>query len=233
MEESQRQESPLFTSAPSPSSKGRRYWISASVLLHVLILWLVVHPPAPTFVKVKEVRAGRNGTTTSIIYSHYDGEASAERTVSRSDSSSQSAQLHLNSPARSKARSYAPQVPAEGNASQTAENSSSAAPPAGQTYGTSPDGELSGSEIRPALPVYGPYPKARLTELPNHQEGNVIVEIAIDEQGKIVQTKVLQSMGPNIDELVLRALADWRFKPATRDGVPIASLQDVYFHFPT
>jgi protein TonB len=87
--------------------------------------------------------------------------------------------------------------------------------------------------IRPALPVYGPTPKAKLDELPAKQEGSVIVEINIDEQGKIVGTKVLQSLGPVIDQRVLEALSEWRFTPATRDGVAISSLQDVYFHFPS
>lgn len=233
MEASERQEQPMFSSARGSSSPGRRYWISASVLLHVLAVWLVVHRPSPTFIKVNQVRSGRNGTSVSIIYSPFDGYASDEHTASRSDSSLQSAKLPLNLPTRSKARSYAPQVPAKGNESTVAENSSSASPPAGKTSGTSLYGDLSESEIRPALPVYGPYPRASVTELPNHQEGNVIVEITIDEQGKIVQTKVLQSMGPDIDALVLHALTEWKFKPATRDGVPIASLQDVYFHFPT
>jgi TonB family protein len=233
MEVREYQEQPMFSSNAGRSSLGRRYWISASVLLHVLVLWLVVHRPSPTFIKVNQVREGRNGASVSIIYSPYDGFASAEHTVSQSDSSLQSAKLHLNQPAHSKARSYAPQVPAKGNASTVAENSSSASPPAGKTSGTSLYGDLSESEIRPALPVYGPYPRAGLAELPNRQEGNVIIEITIDEQGKIVQTKVLQSMGADIDALVLHALAEWRFKPATKDGVPIASLQDVYFHFPT
>ena len=61
----------------------------------------------------------------------------------------------------------------------------------------------------------------------------MIVEIAIDEQGKVVRTRILQSLGTDIDQRVLLALAEWRFTPATRNGRAIASLQDVYFPFPS
>jgi hypothetical protein len=42
---------------------------------------------------------------------------------------------------------------------------------------------------------------------------------------------VLQSMGSRLDEKVLIALENWHFRPATRNGAPIASKQDAIFHF--
>jgi hypothetical protein len=44
---------------------------------------------------------------------------------------------------------------------------------------------------------------------------------------------VLRTVGYGIEEKVLAALENWRFKPATQDGVAIPSQQDVYFHFPS
>jgi hypothetical protein len=41
----------------------------------------------------------------------------------------------------------------------------------------------------------------------------------------------VQSLGPAIDEKVLAALENWHFHPATRDGVPTPSKQDVVYHF--
>lgn len=114
-----------------------------------------------------------------------------------------------------------------------AEMTSAPAPPAGELYGSSRYGRSLSTEIRPALPVYGPTPSASLSELPDRKPGNVIVEIAIDEQGKVVQSRILQSLGPEIDQRVLAALTEWRFTPATRNGRAIASLQDVYFPFPS
>ena len=59
----------------------------------------------------------------------------------------------------------------------------------------------------------------------------MVVEITIDESGNIVARTVVQSLGAAIDEKVLAALENWRFHPATRDGVPIPSKQDVVYHF--
>jgi TonB family protein len=63
-------------------------------------------------------------------------------------------------------------------------------------------------------------------------EGDVIVEVTIDEQGTIVQRVVLHSLGPAVDNRVLAALEKWQFTPASKNGIPIPSKQDVYYHFP-
>lgn len=60
----------------------------------------------------------------------------------------------------------------------------------------------------------------------------MIVEITIDEKGNIVEKTVVRSLVPAVNLKVLAALENWRFRPATRDGVPIPSKQDVYYHFP-
>ena len=61
--------------------------------------------------------------------------------------------------------------------------------------------------------------------------GDVIVEITIDEQGNVVKTAVLKGIRNDLDQKVIATLQNWRFKPATQDGVPIPSQQDVHFHF--
>jgi TonB family protein len=59
-----------------------------------------------------------------------------------------------------------------------------------------------------------------------------VVEITIDETGNIVQKVVLHSLGPAVDGRLLAALEKWHFAPASKNGVPIPSKQDVYYHFP-
>ena len=61
--------------------------------------------------------------------------------------------------------------------------------------------------------------------------GDVIVEITIDEQGNVVKTAVLKGIRNDLDQKVIATVQGWRFKPATQDGVPIPSQQDVHFHF--
>jgi protein TonB len=70
-------------------------------------------------------------------------------------------------------------------------------------------------------------------ELPTGVQGDVIVEVTIDAKGMVAETRLLQGLGHGIDERVIAVLHEWRFRPATRNGVPIPSKHDVHFHFPS
>ena len=63
-------------------------------------------------------------------------------------------------------------------------------------------------------------------------EGDVIVEVTIDAQGNVVETKLLQGIGYGVEQKVLAVLQRWHFRPAMRDGVTIASQHIVHFHYP-
>jgi protein TonB len=90
---------------------------------------------------------------------------------------------------------------------------------------------MSGYEARPAFPITFPDPPR--SDLPDGVNGDVVVEVTIDSQGNVAETKVLRSLGNGVDEKVLATLRNWRFTPATMNGVAIASRQDVHFHFPS
>lgn len=85
--------------------------------------------------------------------------------------------------------------------------------------------------MQPALPIVGP--DVPRSSLPPGIEGSVVVEVTIDTQGNVTATRVLQSLGPEVDDKVIATLHTWRFRPATTDGVASVSKQDVYFHFPS
>jgi len=103
--------------------------------------------------------------------------------------------------------------------------------PAGSPYGSLYYGKATGPEVRPALPIVARDP-AIGSDLTREITGDVVVEVTIDEQGKIVELKLIQSLSQSIDQLVMAAVAKWQFLPATRNGTPIPSKQDVYYHFP-
>lgn len=107
----------------------------------------------------------------------------------------------------------------------------SSAPPSGSVYGSSLVGSPIGQEVRPALRVKGSEPTVNPAEFAG-LEGNVVIEITIDDRGNVVEKNLLQSLSPGVDRKVLAALEDWHFLPATRDGVAISSKEDVYYHFP-
>lgn len=104
---------------------------------------------------------------------------------------------------------------------------------AGSALGTVIDGPIEGHEVHVALPVVFPDPAVVRSELPRDLKGDVIVEVTIDAEGNVVETKLVQAIGHGIDEKVVAALRQRRYQPATLDGVPVASKQDVHFHFPS
>jgi TonB family protein len=104
---------------------------------------------------------------------------------------------------------------------------------AGSALGTVIDGPVEGHEVHVAFPVVFPDPPVSRSELPRDLKGDVIVEVTIDAQGNVVETRVVQAIGHGIDEKIVAALRQWRYQPATLDGVPVASKHDVYFHFPS
>ncbi len=63
-------------------------------------------------------------------------------------------------------------------------------------------------------------------------EGVVVIEIVIDEAGKITNAKVLDSPGPNFSQAALDALKQWKFQPARgADGKPLAVRTAISFDF--
>ncbi len=104
---------------------------------------------------------------------------------------------------------------------------------AGSNTGSMSQGPALGREAAPALPIVFPDPAIYPWQLARGLQGDVIVEVTIDEQGSVTETRVLQSLQQDIDEKVIATLRNWRFKPATVDGVAISSRQDVHFHFPS
>ncbi|HZR66090.1 MAG TPA: TonB family protein [Terriglobales bacterium] len=103
---------------------------------------------------------------------------------------------------------------------------------AGAPNGSLSNGPAAGVEATPALPMVFPDPEIHPWQLSGLQ-GDVIVEVTIDEKGNVTDTKVLQSLKQEIDEKVIATLKGWRFTPAKVDGVAISSRQDVHFHFPS
>jgi len=104
---------------------------------------------------------------------------------------------------------------------------------AGSPRGSALDGPAEGDEIRPGFAISFAPPRVSRWELPGGKEGDVIVELTIDEQGKVVEEKLLQGMAPDIDERVIATLRVWRFRPATRNGLAIPFKYDARFHFPS
>jgi TonB family protein len=104
---------------------------------------------------------------------------------------------------------------------------------AGSPLGTLIDGPITGHEVHVAYPTVYPDPPVDRAELPRDLVGDVVIEVTIDSQGNVVETKIVQAIGHGIDEKIEATLRRWHYQPATLDGTPVASRHDVHFHFPS
>jgi periplasmic protein TonB len=85
--------------------------------------------------------------------------------------------------------------------------------------------------IQIALTTYSPSPAPDLSALPHGVQGDVVVDVTIDPTGKVAELAVLHTLGYGIESSVIGTLKTWTFRPATKDGSPIASVQELHFHF--
>lgn len=199
---------------------------------------MMLRAPTPSIVKVNQIRQGNGGRSLARLYwsgqdlNAVNGPAESrskndrEQTIrsKKLPSPSKSLQLRLEKHER---------LIASENSERTANpGHSNNAATAGSTYGSLTYGDVAGTEIRPALWIGGPNPAIAASEFAEGLEGSVIVEITIDEQGNVVATQLLQGLSPAVDARVIEALQVAHFIPAKRNGVPMASKQDVYYHFP-
>lgn len=106
------------------------------------------------------------------------------------------------------------------------------ASPASATPDSSSGSDSYGSgSIQIALTTYSPSPAPDLSALPHGVQGDVVVDVTIDPNGKVADLAVLHTLGYGIETSVIGTLKTWTFRPATKDGAPIASVQELHFHY--
>ena len=212
----------MFSPVYPGLAKRQTAYTIASLSLHFILLAFVLHSPAPIFVAPSGIRKGGNGPTLTKIY--FGGQSGVTQ-----DNPSPLLTLPQ-SPKNAKGHRLKPLPPKMSLGNELVASARADIPSGGSPYGSLSYGRLSGPEVRPALPVVSPDPVAGQDVA--GLAGDVIVEITIDEVGNVVEMRLLQSINPAVDQRVMAVLQRWHFSPATRDGVPIPSKQDVYYHFP-
>jgi len=211
-------------------------WFVSLVLHAIFLLWLF-HVPRPDFLAPVFVAHGDQGMFVAHLYwpnQGTDGDTASDAGGGPASARRPAGKAHLTFPHASKASRKSADLVAiqsQPDAETTASDQMRHPTPAGSAYGTVLEGPLSGYEIRPALPVFSPDPAVNNSDLAG-AEGDVIVEVTIDAQGTIIEKKIVQSLSPSVDAKVLAAIANWHFRPATRNGVSVPSKQDIYYHYP-
>lgn len=207
---------------PASTPPRRHFGWLGSAAIHAAVLACVLYRPAAIFVSPRSVVYGHGGSSR-VVYLATPSEFSVsprsnELTTPLTAPSAGPLRIARLSKKASPGKNLHPaHVPSN----------------AGSPYGSMLEGSAAGTEVRPALPEVFPDPDVDRTSLPPSVQGDVIVEITIDERGNVVETRLLTGVDQQVDEKVIAALKNWHFRPATSDGVPISSKQDVHFHFPS
>ena len=71
-------------------------------------------------------------------------------------------------------------------------------------------------------PVYTPEPRFSDFAKKFGQQGSLILQIIIDKTGAVVQPVIVRPLGFGLDEQAVTIVRTWKFKPAMRDGKPVA-----------
>jgi protein TonB len=97
---------------------------------------------------------------------------------------------------------------------QAAPSPLSPVPTAGRIYSPDDEGVVAPGVIKQELPKV-PAQVARQTR------DRGLLEVIIDEQGRVVNATIRSPIHPVYDSLLLVAARDWKYKPATLNGQPI------------
>ena len=200
--------------------------MAASLFVHVMFLGILLYRPAAVFVIPSDVQLGipHSSGTQSIVYLAPVGPEQPRTTPEES-------RLTLRAAI---AKPHKPKVqPKREEPAATAADALEETARRGSPFGRVPGSPLALNEVIPAFPVVYPDPPVSRDDLPSGVQGDVVVEVTIDTQGNVVDTKLLQGIGYGIEQKVLSVLQRWRFHPATRDGMTIASQHIVHFHYPS
>jgi TonB family protein len=121
------------------------------------------------------------------------------------------------------AASDPPPVPV-GAGAETAETKPATPPPASETvYRPGDEGVVPPVTLSQAAPYVPP----TLLEIVRSLRRSGVIDVIIDERGSVRDVSVRQSVNAAYDTLVVAAARTWKYRPATRNGVPVRFVKSV------
>jgi TonB family protein len=105
-----------------------------------------------------------------------------------------------------------PESPAPAPASPAATTAAPKEPP--RVWGAEDAGVVAPVPLRQDVPRVP-------TTISSQARERALLEIVIDEQGRVINLALRMSIHPMYDPQLLAAAKEWRYKPATVDGVPV------------
>jgi protein TonB len=88
-----------------------------------------------------------------------------------------------------------------------------------------------GGGVSEPVPIYDPDPPYSEQARKAKYQGTVVLMIVVDAQGNVRDVQVVKPLGLGLDEEAVKTVKTWKFKPAQRNGVPVAVRLDVEVTF--
>ncbi|MEO8127033.1 MAG: energy transducer TonB [Bryobacteraceae bacterium] len=99
-------------------------------------------------------------------------------------------------------------------------------PAGGGTYEALSNGPTTGP-----VPLYNPDPEFSEEARKAKLQGQVVLEVVVDTDGRAHRIRVREGLGLGLDEKAIQAVESWRFKPGHRNGRAIAVRATIYINF--
>ncbi|HVN82708.1 MAG TPA: energy transducer TonB [Terriglobia bacterium] len=64
-----------------------------------------------------------------------------------------------------------------------------------------------------------------------HITGKVVLDVTVNEQGKVSATKTKESADPSLENAAIDAVKQWEFEPLKMDGKPTAFITTITLNF--
>ena len=83
-------------------------------------------------------------------------------------------------------------------------------------------GILRAADIEPPIPVRTVAPDYPADMRASNTSGIVVLGCDIDDKGVVTEAKVTKTTNEAFNQAAIAAVAKWKFRPAQRDGKPVA-----------
>jgi protein TonB len=189
-----------------PATKPNR-WLAISLAAHALLFTaLLIHPP------IKLQKTQRPGTHAGhlALLTYRPGASTLASTSTAS-------------PHPETIKTAPPRTPPATEAKLTLPTKTAPAATTSAADDAAGDGDIT-------LALVDNHPAPQPT-LPSNTHGDVIIDITIGPDGHLAQSTLIHGLGHPVDDTVLATIQSWTWHPATRNGTPIASEQELLFHY--
>jgi TonB family protein len=104
-------------------------------------------------------------------------------------------------------------------------------PSPGQGWQNNLGPRINPHELTQPRPINTSQPEFTEAARRNKIQGVVTVSVLVTEEGNPIDPQVIHSLDPGLDEKAIECALNYRFRPAMRDGVPVATRINILINF--